>query len=57
MNNGSGGRGCAYEQQSYPNECGIVAAGSGQVGVGVQSDGSLGSISPPFAGMKPTAVT
>lgn len=33
MNNGSGGRGCAYEQQRYPNECGIVVAGSGQVGV------------------------
>lgn len=32
MNNGSGGRGCAYEQQRYPNECGIVAAGSRQVG-------------------------
>ena len=33
MNNGSGGRGCAYEQQRYPNERGIVVAGSRQVGV------------------------
>lgn len=30
---------------------------AGRLGLGVQPDGSLGSISPPFAGMKSTAVT